>query len=165
MLWKQKLHNWYKKDIFKYPKHITYNFIWRTSILNNEDNNIYKEEFIKETRLSNKQNYEIFKEYINKNDIKKNPYAIYFFNLSKDTILVIPIPQKNKSFAHIKQFVDNATLKHQQEFWKYVAKLCNILLKTHNQLYISTHGLAVQYFHLRISNKPKYYNNSKLLYN
>jgi hypothetical protein len=59
----------------------------------------------------------------------------------------------------MKEFIDTASPTHQRYFWKKVA--CEIerqLQKSgYDQLYVSTHGLGVSYFHLRIEPTPKYY--------
>ena len=102
-----------------------------------------------------KEDYSSFYEYIKKS---KNKYVISFNNLSNDTLLIIPTPKKNKKFTTIKDFMDNASEIQQKYFWKYVSKTVKKLIKDGKTKYwISTHGLGVPYFHLRISLKPKYY--------
>ena len=36
------------------------------------------------------------------------------------------------------------------------------MLKKNENVWVSTHGLGVDYLHVRISNNPKYYESSKL---
>jgi hypothetical protein len=60
-------------------------------------NNEYKEIFIENDTLNDiKQDYKPFKKYI---DESKNKYVTSFYNLSGDTILIIPIPRKNKDYS------------------------------------------------------------------
>jgi hypothetical protein len=42
-------------------------------------------------------------------------------------------------------------------FWKKVASEIKKYLKDNDKVYISTHGLGVNYFHLRLDKYPKYY--------
>jgi len=69
------------------------------------------------------------------------------------------MPRQGRCFASIKDFIDHATLEHQQHFWKRAAKEIRKAFEKHPQgrLYVSTHGLAVPYFHLRLDTEPKYY--------
>jgi hypothetical protein len=49
-------------------------------------------------------------------------------------------------------------------YWKYVSNIIKNLIKNNkDKYYISTHGLGVHYFHLRISTIPKYYNTKSFL--
>jgi len=160
MLWKTVLKNWKNGKVFTYPRNIKRPFMWRTSVILS-DKNIYKEEFVENKYLDiRKQNYKAYNDYIRKS---KNKYVTSFINLSKDTLLIIPMPRKNKNFSTIKHFTDNASLLHQKKFWMYVEKIVQKKLKKKKKLYISTHGLGVPYFHLRISEEPKYYYNSSVL--
>jgi hypothetical protein len=69
----------------------------------------------------------------------------------------------------MKDFCDNASITHQKEFWKKVAfEIENILKskpnnKGNNKIYVSTHGLGVPYFHLRLDKKPKYYQTKEFI--
>ena len=67
------------------------------------------------------------------------------------------MPRQRKSYATLKDFVDNAPMKQQQELWKLVAKEAKKQVKKFGKVWISTHGLGVPYLHVRISNQPKYY--------
>ena len=161
MYWKTVLKNWKNGKVFTYPKKLKHPFMWRTSIiLYNKNNNIYKEEFIENKRLDVKQNYTAYKDYIKKS---KNKYVTSFMNLSGDTLLIIPMPRKNKNFATIKHFTDNASLLHQKKFWMYVEQKIKKELKKYKKLYVSTHGLGVSYLHVRLSHKPIHYYHSKVL--
>ena len=105
MNWKQKLNDWKNNNYFKYPKNIKYNFLWNTSPIINT-NSIFNESFKIDKSLPIHQNYKQFNKYIKNNS--KNKYCISFYNLNKDTLLIIPVPRKNKNFATIKLFCDNA---------------------------------------------------------
>ena len=84
-------------------------------------------------------------------------YATSFPNLSGDTVLVVPMPKQGKSYATLKDFVDNAPKKQQQELWCLVAKEAKKQVKKFGKVWISTHGLGVPYIHVRIASQPKYY--------
>ena len=114
MYWETVLKNWRTGKVFTYPKKLKHPFMWRTSIIYlDKKKNIYKEEFIPKRRLNRKQDYSLYKSYIRKN---KNKYVTSFMNLSGDTLLIIPMPRKNKNFISIKQFTDNASKLHKKSF-------------------------------------------------
>lgn len=154
MLWKDKLRQWKKGIPLKYPLKLKNRFFYETSQLIS-DTSIYKEKFIINKKLDKMiQNYLPFIKYINKS---KNKYITSFYNLSKTSYLIIPIPKKGKDFTTIKDFIDNASKTQQIEFWKKTSKIITFFLNKKKKIYISTHGLGISYFHLRIDTFPKYY--------
>ena len=160
MKWLDKINEWKNGIIQKYPENITTNFFYETSKCDKNLLNEYKEKYIENTILNFKQDYCPYNDYIK---IATNKYVIYFMNLSKDTLLIIPIPRKNKDYSTIKNFMDNATLKQQTYFWRKVAYLVLKFLQTNDSVYITTHGLGVHYFHLRLELKPKYYQTKEFI--
>ena len=105
------------------------------------------------------QNKSDFQEYINKS---KDKYVTAFPNLSKDTMLVIPMPIDGKNYATLKDFIDNAGKIQQKKFWKKVAEVAKIFMNEKGKVWISVHGLGVYYTHVRISSSPKYYFDNML---
>lgn len=160
MIWSDKLSEWSNSVVQTYPLSIEDNFFWETSpFLDNASN--YIEHFVINKSLNKlKQNYTPFIEYINKSNDKN---VISFYNKSKDAILVIPIPRKNKNFTTLKDFIDNASKTQQILFWKEVAKQTLKFFKKNKIVYVSTHGLGVHYLHVRIESTPKYYSTTFLL--
>ncbi len=153
--WKDKLHMWKDGIPQSYPKNISKRFFYKTSICDKHLEKNYKEKYIISSQLNYlTQDFTPFIKYIKSSN---NNYVTSFYNLSGDTLLVIPMPRKNKDFTTIKDFMDNATYNHQVIFWQFVTKVIEILLKYNDNIYVSTHGLGVSYFHLRLSLKPKYY--------
>lgn len=155
MIWKEKINDWSKGKYQIYLKDIKKNFFYETYVLDKNMNNEYKEIFIENDTLNDiKQDYKPFKKYI---DESKNKYVTSFYNLSGDTILIIPIPRKNKDYSTIKNYMDNSSITEQKNFWKKVASEIKKILKNNEKIYVSTHGLGVNYFHLRLDKYPKYY--------
>ena len=164
MLWKEILQNWENGNYPKLPKNINKPFLWRTSPINKEQTTIFKEEFKIDTRLLNrKQDYSLFLKPPSSLLKKKNNNVISTINNSGDTILVIPKP-KEKKFTNLYLFMKNASDIQQTKVWKKVVKEARKLLKNNDYIWISTHGLGINYLHIRISTKPKYYESSKLQY-
>jgi hypothetical protein len=159
MLWSEILLNWYNKKIFKYPKEIKKKFMWNTSVLKNNGNVDFIESYKIDNLLPVDQDISAFKEYINKS---KNKYVTAFYNLSKDTILVIPMPIDKKNYATLKDFIDNAPIIQQEKFWRKVAKVAIKFMNKKEKVWISVSGLGVAYTHLRISTTPKYYFDENL---
>jgi len=156
MLWSDVLEEWENGKPFTYPKRLNGKFHWNTSALEKDGKVKFVEKFKINPDLPMRQNKKSFSEKIDTSQGKEK-YVTSFPNLSGDTVLVIPMPKSGKSYATVKDFVDNAPLVQQQEFWKRVAKLAKKQMKKYGKVWISTHGLGVPYLHVRICNKPKYY--------
>jgi hypothetical protein len=155
MKWNKKINDWANGIYQTYPNNIQKRFFYETSVCDKKMENEYNEIFIENNNLEKlKEDFTQFKEHIIKS---KNKYTISFSNLSNDTILIIPIPKNNKNFTTLKDFIDNASKTQQIFFWKKVSNEIKKLLKKYDKIYVSTHGLGVSYFHLRLDTIPKYY--------
>lgn len=155
MKWIDKLNEWNNGRVLHYPKNIKSRFFFETFVCDKNMNNNYKEKFIENDLLNILQeDLTQFQKHI---ELSKNKYVTAFSNISGDSILIIPIPKKNKNFTTIKDFIDNSSINHQKFFWKRVVKEIKKILKDNDKIYISTHGLGVPYFHLRLDKNPKYY--------
>jgi len=86
-----------------------------------------------------------YKKYID--NANKNSLSTHFYNLSKNTILVIPI----KPYANMYQFAI-----HSSDI-EWLGLFRKILKNLKKGQFISTHGHGVNYLHVRIENYPKYY--------
>ena len=159
MLWSEVLKNWEDGIVLEYPKQLKGRFMWNTSVLKNNGNSEFKQSFRTNDTLPEIQNKKDFQEYITKS---KNKYVVAFPNLSKDTILVIPMPSQGKNYATLRDFIDNATKTQQKQFWKKVAKVAKEFMNENGKVWISTHGFGVHYTHVRISKSPKYYFDNDL---
>tara|TARA_Y100000389_G_C17232210_1_gene398750 strand:- start:215 stop:709 length:495 start_codon:yes stop_codon:yes gene_type:complete len=161
MKWSEVLSQWESGNYPKVPKNIKSPYFWRTSVQSNKKDLVYKEEFIEDERLLKaKEDLEPFAEHLDKNKVEK--YAISFPNLSGDTILVVPMPRKSKKFTNMFYFMNNASEIQKKELWKKVSLEARKFLEKNENIWISTHGLGVNYLHVRICITPKYYENSKL---
>ena len=159
MKWSDKINEWNNGHILNYPSNIKNNFFYETSFINKNMNNEYKEKFIKSKKLNNmKQDVNTYKSYFDKSN---NKNVVVFYNLSKTCKLIVPKPRKGKNFSTIKNFIDEASIIQQKSFWKKVSLEIKKSLKNmnseHTKLYVSTHGLGIPYFHLRLECNPKYY--------
>ena len=159
MLWSDVLTHWENGIILKYPKQLKGKFQWNTSVLKNNGKVEYKQTFRTNYKLPTTQNKKDFEEHIKKSDDK---YVVSFPNLSKDTMLVVPMPIRDKNYATLRDFIDNAPLIQQQEFWKKVAEVAKSFMNEKGKVWISVHGLGVNYTHVRISSSPKYYFDNEL---
>lgn len=168
--WEQKLIGWYQGiNLPSYPDKIKSQFFYETSPIMNlgSDKNghiiiggFYEEDFIEDERLNKQiENNSSFIEYLNKPD---EYWVTSFYNPSKTSLLIIPTNKDCKKYTSIKLFIDNASITEKEFFWSKVAHEAINMLKKHNKIWISTHGLGVPYFHLRIDIIPKYYHNNIL---
>jgi hypothetical protein len=160
MLWLDVLKNWENGIVLKYPNELCDKFQWNTSVLKDNGNVEYKQSFKANKALAITQNYKDFKYHIANS---KNKYVTSFPNLSNDTMLVVPMPVAGKNYATLKDFIDNATKLQQQFFWKKVAKVAKNFMNLNEKVWISVHGLGVDYTHVRIASIPKYYFNKNLM--
>ena len=159
MLWSEVLKNWENGITLKYPKQLRGRFQWNTSVLKKDGDVEYKQSFRTNNKLPETQNNKDFQEYI-KNS--KNTYVVAFPNINKDAMLVIPMPVQGKNYATLRDFIDNASMIQQQEFWKKVAEVAKKYMNENEKVWISVHGLGVAYTHVRITSTPKYYFDNAL---
>jgi hypothetical protein len=159
MLWSDVLNDWQNGIVQKYPENIKNRFQWNTSVLKDDGNVPFKQSFKVDYRLPQDQDMRPYQEYIKKS---KNKYVVAFLNLTKDIILVVPMPIVKKNYATLKDFIDNAPIIQQQKFWKKVAKIAIKLMKEKDKVWISVHGLGVAYTHVRLSTSPTYYFDKEL---
>lgn len=83
--------------------------------------------------------------------------VVTFENLGKNALLVVPSPIVDDSaYPHISAFVRNAPIAQYQIFWQQVGHSIQQRLST-KKLWISTSGLGVYWLHVRLDNRPKYY--------
>jgi hypothetical protein len=157
MKWDKVLSKWENGSYPKFSK-MKEPFIWRTSPSIQYQDSKYIEECIKSPSLNVPSNYDAFSSKFT----KKNKYVVDFFNLSKDTVLVCPIPKNSKNYSNIYSFTKNASNTQKIAFWKKVASVARREQKKHGTIWISTHGFGVAWLHVRISSIPKYYGTSKL---
>lgn len=153
--WKAKLDEWESGHPLTYPKKITKRFFYETKVCTKDLDTPYESKYIPDSRLEYLENYHSsFNTHLKSSTSK---YVTKFPNLAGDSILIIPIPKKGKNFTTIKDFIDNASTTQQIEFWRYVSKSIKDVLEKNDKIYVSTHGLGVPYFHLRLDTRPKYY--------
>ena len=159
MMWSNVLKNWKNGIPFKYPSNIKGRFQWNTSVLKNNGNTEYRQSFRVDNNLAQIQSLNEYSEHF-KNS--KNRYVVTFPNLSGDILLVCPMPMNGKNYATLKDFIDNASLTQQKMLWKKVAIVAKKMMKIHDKVWISVHGLGVDYTHVRISPSPIYYFDNEL---
>lgn len=95
---------------------------------------------------------------------KKGTEAVEVFaNLSGDALLVVPA-QSNavaaSSYAHIANFVRSAPEEQVDLLWTQVSRALEQRIAERGMeapLWVSTSGLGVYWLHVRIDNRPKYY--------
>lgn len=161
MNWEQKLQQWKSGMAQSYPKNIKSRFFFETYVCDQNLKNKYQEKFIP-NKILQQLTYDqsAYQKYIDQSD---NKYVTSFYNLSGDSKLIIPIPKKGKTFITIKDFIDTASETQQKHFWKYAAQEIMDMLKNNSKIYVSTHGLGVPYFHLRLDTRPKYYQTKEFI--
>lgn len=165
--WGTVLAEWLSGKYPTYPTRLKHRFFYETSVCTQDLRSPYKSEFV-ETRVfddtKTQQDFSAFGKQITANYKSSKPekYSLAFGNIGKTSVLIIPIPKYSpsleyKNFMTIRDFMDNASETQQREFWKNAAKQIMEYLKTHDRVWVSTHGLGVPYFHLRLDPEPKYY--------
>ncbi len=153
--WNDQLDEWSRGKPLTYPNNIKKRFFYETKVCTKDLDSLYEAKFIQDNRLEYLEgDVSSFIKHIKSSTSK---YVTSFPNLAGDSILIIPIPKQGKNFTTIKDFIDNASKTHQKEFWMFVSKTIKDVLTKYNKIYVSTHGLGVPYFHLRLDTKPKYY--------
>ncbi len=95
-----------------------------------------------------------------KKHLKNKRTPVSFWSLgTPPTLLVVP-PDTGKNFSHIGTFYANSSLDERRALWKKVAVELEKKLKRGEKVYVSTHGLGIDWLHVRLSKTPKYYHTS-----
>jgi hypothetical protein len=83
--------------------------------------------------------------------------VVTFENLGADALLVVPCPiSKSANYSHIGAFHHSAPHSQQHVFWIAVAHA--LLARIGSQpLWLSTAGGGVDWLHMRLDERPKYY--------
>ncbi|MBC7864008.1 MAG: hypothetical protein IAF38_13615 [Bacteroidia bacterium] len=91
----------------------------------------------------------------------KNKFVTSFFNLSGDSRLIVPVEMSDSTnYSHLSKFVRNAPTKQVEAFWKTVGEEFGKSIGVQKK-WLSTSGLGVHWLHVRIDERPKYYNYLK----
>jgi Family of unknown function (DUF6940) len=130
-----------------------YNFQWKCLPFKNLDDK-FEYIFIKDDNLQyNKHDISPFLKYINNNCNS----AISFWNLNKDSIMIIPnLPKRNANFSTMKTFINDATNDEIKNLFKETSSQIIKVIDNKNKIYLNTHGHGASYLHVRIDFKPKY---------
>ena len=140
-----------------------------TNLIKNER---HFEFILKESKslASKKPSRKYFKDYFgncesqNTRDSYQTSLSTNFKSLSMDSELIAPCPLKSTTgdqyLSHLATFMREAPLKNVKDLWKRTA---TVMLKTMDKhpgkkFWLSTAGDAVPWLHVRVDQKPKYYN-------
>jgi hypothetical protein len=83
--------------------------------------------------------------------------VVCFENLGKDALLIVPSPLVGTpDFPHLSVFVRNASNEQLQTFWQTIGKQIEQRISD-KHLWVSTSGLGVYWLHVRLDDRPKYY--------
>jgi hypothetical protein len=154
MLWKDKLKEWREGTPQEYPDDVHGRFFYRTTCC--KEGATYKESYEHSPSLDRirGQDPHPFDQFFKG---KQRAHAVSFYNLSGDSMMVVPLPRPGLNFMSMKDFVDNASETQQKGFWKVAASVISRMMKKNGKVYVNTHGLGVYFFHLRVDTYPKYY--------
>ena len=144
-----------------YMKEVTkkYNTVfWEcVPISYNELNKVFQFVILDAPSLSNiRQDNITFSEYFQAN----NSMAVQFLSKGGDSWLVSPRYVSGKDFSSLSRFINNASESYIMCFWCCVANTLKskLLSNKSKKFWLSTSGLGVNYLHVRIDERPKYYN-------
>lgn len=158
--WSTVISEWENGVIPAYPDGINKRFFFETSMCDRSMSRPYMHTFIESDLLERygQHNYSAYRNYLEDSDDKN---VVAFNNLSGDAVLVVPQPRSGKNYVTLKDFMDNAPQEQQVAFWKRAAQEIRRWLNSgedgKNVVFVSTHGLGIPYFHLRLCKRPKYY--------
>jgi hypothetical protein len=154
MLWSDKLKEWRQGIPQKYPDDFKGRFFYRTTACKKGAK--YKESYTHSPALDRiqSQDHSPFDDFFIG---KKKKHAVSFYNLSGDSMMVVPVPRPGLNYMSMKDFVDNASESQQRGFWAAAAAVVSKMVRKYEKVYVNTHGLGVYFFHLRVDTYPKYY--------
>jgi len=85
------------------------------------------------------------------------PSVVSFANLGGDAVLVVPCPRGPDSmYGHLAAFVRDAPLEQKHLLWRRVAEAMQARLSD-RPVWLSTAGAGVSWLHVRLDDRPKYY--------
>jgi hypothetical protein len=84
--------------------------------------------------------------------------VVSFPNLRGDAQLVVPEPFKELAYPHLASFCRHAPIAQVHDFWALAGKAVTEKLSAAPH-WLSTSGLGVYWLHLRLDERPKYYNH------
>lgn len=85
--------------------------------------------------------------------------AVSFDNLGGDAHLVVPTPHgPREHYTHLATFARRASTEQIDAFWSLVGQRVHARL-SHTPVWVSTSGLGVGWLHVRLDQRPKYYNH------
>jgi hypothetical protein len=91
----------------------------------------------------------------------KGKPVVHFSNLRNDAELIVPSPISNQTdYSQISRFVRTAEDKQIVDFWKKVGQIYFKSIGDQKK-WLSTSGLGVYWLHVRVDNRPKYYQFSE----
>lgn len=92
----------------------------------------------------------------------KDSSVIEFSNLGGDAILVVPCPRADHdAYNHLATFLRRAPDDQRHELWQRVAGALERRLEKNTQrVWLSTAGAGVSWLHVRLDDRPKYYNHA-----
>lgn len=86
--------------------------------------------------------------------------VVTFDNLGGDARLVVPTPRQGKlAYPHLAAFLRRAAIDQQFALWRELSLAVQDSLGK-QPLWISTSGLGVHWLHLRLDQRPKYYQHA-----
>jgi len=91
--------------------------------------------------------------------------AIYFDNLGKDGVMIVPKGtngEEHKYYSNLMGLMRKGHRQERDDFWKLAGEQAIEIVhsKPMKNMWMSTSGLGVDWTHLRLCEKPKYYNYS-----
>lgn len=87
--------------------------------------------------------------------------AATFRSLGGDAVLIAPKPYGTfapEVYMHLASFVKSADPHQVSEYWKIIARTLRSTLSSSKLIWLSTSGAGVQWLHVRLDSRPKYYN-------
>jgi len=96
-----------------------------------------------------------FEEYY---DLSNNHHGVVSFsNLGHDALLVVPSPfRKDANYSNLANFFRDAPIDQQHAIWKVTAHQLKLQL-SEKPIWVSVAGGGIDWLHIRLDNKPKYY--------
>lgn len=83
--------------------------------------------------------------------------VVSFNNLGADAVLIVPCPiSRSANYCHLGAFHRSAPVAQQHTFWIEVARTVMARLGS-RPLWLSTAGGGVDWLHMRVDDRPKYY--------
>ena len=131
-------------------------FRWETPpVTTNTISQAFEFVILNDPWLANRPDSDAFAKHFNQSPEKD---VLVFPNLGRDAIMIVPsLRTAVSAYGHLAAFVREAPKTQQHLFWQVVGETMTQRINNTKPVWLSTAGGGVNWLHVRLDDRPKYY--------